>query len=270
MIERGWEKKVLDHGFVKLVDWMGTEEDIIASARMSTGKGFEGWAKDAKLLEFLYKNQHSTPFEMCELSLEMQLPIFVAREFVRHRVLSFNEMSARYIQMPDVHYLPEVDRVRKQSKTNKQGSEEPVDLSIANGFITKTLEEQTRIYASYETSLNLGVAKELARINTPVSRYTRWRMKGDLRGWLGFLQLRMQPAAQWEAREFANAVADVVQSLWPRTFALFLEYDLYAVKFSRSEIFAVQHWLKADLAKEDSEGYSPSFLSACDKIRGAK
>ena len=280
-MEKGHTIPVLNKGYVKLIDWMGTDEGLIEAARMSTGRGFEGWdpgevcdscrmrrgadgtdgvcfenkeendhkwvkiAGDQKLLAFLYANKHSTPFEMAELQIEVQAPIMVFREWMRHRTQSYSERSARYTQMPNLHYVPAPERIQKQSTANKQGSAEAFSPQDAEGIIAAFKQGQETIYSNYEANLALGVAKEVARLNTPISRYSRMRAKTDLRNWLGFLLLRMAPSAQWEIREYAFAVAGIVKALWPRSYALFEEWDLHAVKFSRSEMVALREILKS-------------------------
>ena len=241
----GTEITVLDHGYVRLVDSMGTDETIVEAARMSTGKGFTGWGTpdrpgDEKLLGFLWENQHTSPFEMCELHVEVQAPIMVFREWHRHRTQSYNEFSARYAQMPDLHYLPAPERIQRQSATNKQGSAEPVPADHAES-IRRALEgQQSSVYDYYDVLVKDGVAKEVARLNTPVSRYSKMRAKTDLLNWLRFLGLRMAPNAQWEIRQYANAVAEIVKSIWPRSYALFEEHTLHGVRLSRSEVAALR------------------------------
>lgn len=234
---------VLDHGYVQLVDYLGDDSSVIEAARMSTGKGFEGWEKDARLLEYLYAHGHMTPFEMCELVIEVQAPIFVVREWFRHRTQSYNEMSGRYIQMPDLHYVPYIDRVQGQGKKNKQGSEGALADAFKLSYIEKVEDEQDQIYASYEAFIESGIAKELARINTPVSRYTRFRAKANLRNWLDFLRQRCAPEAQWEIRQYAEVVRQIVLDLWPRTYALWEEHTFHSVKLSRSEAETLRHYL---------------------------
>lgn len=273
---------VLDHGYVRFVASMGTDESIIEAARMSTDKGFKGWGPgwkcrscgiltlrsdgspfdhtaeclapdmlahqpgDEKLLEFLYTNSHMSPFEMGELAIEAQAPILVLREWRTHRTQSWNEMSARYTQMPDVHYVPEVERFVSKLSKNKQESStamissKPEDAEGWRGLVKK---QQAYLYAEYDAMLVGGVPKEVARVNTPVSRYSRVRIKANLRNWLGFLKLRMAPNAQLEIRLYANAVASIVKSLWPRTYALFEEYDLHAMRMSRSELALLRQHL---------------------------
>lgn len=235
---------VLDAGYVQLIDWMGAEESIIEAARMSTSGGFVSWEPypdhpkgDLGLLTYLYREGHHTPFEMCDLLIEVRLPIFVAREWMRHRTLSYNELSARYTQMPNLHYVPPLERMVRQSDTNKQGSAlEPLDPHIAGALQSGFRNEQEEIYDRYENSLELGLVREVARVNTPVSRYTQMRVKGNLRNWLHFLSLRMAPNAQQEIRVYANAVAEIVKQHWPRTYELFEEWDLHGKRLSRTQL----------------------------------
>ncbi|HUU89542.1 MAG TPA: FAD-dependent thymidylate synthase [Candidatus Glassbacteria bacterium] len=398
-MEKGHEIKVFDHGYVKFIDQMGSDEAVIEAARMSVNKGFQNWKKDAELLEYLYANKHMTPFECGgELQIEVQAPIFIFRQWHRHRTQclsgdtkvyiegdygeskeikikdlynkwnnnkieynnilsldenrgtfysnsitdvvksgkkdvfeihlsdgksiicsadhkflfnngwgslkdkiglimvddeayynegkfslivqnlnkkidvaeiiqifylgviecydvsvkgpnhnfvangivthnSFNEMSARYTKMPDAHYLPESSRLTAQGKTNRQGSsEELLPLSIRNEFLDRMKEQQEDVYGFYEQSVKNKLSKEIARLNCPVSRYSKMRAKTDLRNWLHFLGLRMHPHAQFEIREYANAVAEIVKAFWPRTFELFEEHTLHSVTLSRTEV----------------------------------
>lgn len=244
--------KVLDHGFVQYKGHFGTEEDIIEAARQSTQKGFLGWDSDAKLLEYLYKNKHMTPFEMCELRVQIKAPIFIFREIHRHRTFSYNEMSARYIQMPNEHYVP---TPRMQSEKNRQASVIGEDLSKLQVHFGNDGEgklswmelwehEQKEIFDSYEMAIEEGIAKEIARINTPVSRYSIMWMKGSLRNWLQFLALRNHPAAQLEMQQYAQAIKTLMRDIWPRTMELYDEYTKYAVMLSRSEASVLQNLLE--------------------------
>lgn len=235
---------VLDHGYVKYVAHLGTDESIIDAARMSTNGGFVSWEPydghpkgDAGLLKYLYRHQHMTPFEMGgDLVIEAQAPIFVVREWFRHRTMSFNEASARYAVMPDLHYLPPMDRMVKQDQKNKQaGAVEHLDEELSRGAIRIIEEEQVYLYQDYLALLDGGLAREVARINTPVSRYTRFRAKANLRNWLQFLHLRLAENAQQEIRVYAEAVASIVKQLWPRTWDLFEEYTLHGKHLSRTE-----------------------------------
>ena len=258
---------VLDHGYVKYVGHMGSDETVIEAARMSTGKGFQRWEKDAKLLDFLYRHHHSTPFEMCELAIEVQAPIFVFREWMRHRTQSYNELSARYTWMPNLHYVPSADRFLPKESSNKQESSEFFAVGTNEDFRELVEKDQQSIYKLYEGMLSAGVPKEVARLNTPVSRYSRMRAKTDLRNWLGFLNLRMRENAQWEIREYAGAVGKIIESIWPRTYALFLEYDLNAKSFSSKELEVLRESvdLEAVLKRAESTGMSSSKIEELRK-----
>lgn len=217
--------QVLDHGYVRCIESWGSDERIIESARMSTDKGFKGWPEDEKLLRFLWENKHLTPFEMGGLILEVQAPIFVFREWHRHRTQSYNELSARYTPLPDMYYVPSVERLMngKQATKNKQSSEAGFNEFEATGFrhfITQSYEASRK---DYEKLLELGFARELARIVVPVGQYSRMRASANLRNWLAFLTLRQAPGAQWEIRQFADAVGKIVAELFPRTWGLFIE-----------------------------------------------
>ena len=256
---------VLDHGFVKLVESWGSDEQVIEAARMSTDKGFQGWGPflcqdcngdgwvdcrdpdndigpftekmcvkckghgstegDERLLRYLWQHKHTTPFEMAGFSVEMQLPIFVAREIIRHRTFSFNELSARYTPLPDLYYIPSIERLMagKQATRNKQSSEMGFteDQACSLQYQIEAATRQAR--AHYDTLLMQDLSRELARLVIPVNQYTRWRMQGVLLNWLKFLTLRLPENVQWETRQYAEAVASIVQEKFPRTYSLFAE-----------------------------------------------
>jgi thymidylate synthase (FAD) len=191
--------QLFDHGYLELVEKWGSDERIIESARMSTDGGFRGWEKDMKLLRYLYENKHLTPFEQCGLTFEVQAPIFVAREWMRHRTQSYNELSARYSPLPDLFYLPSMERLMaaKQSQVNKQGSEEgftPEQAASIRDDLSLTYQE---CRTTYESLLERGVAREIARLVIPVAQYSRWRASANLRNWLQFLELRLPENAQF-------------------------------------------------------------------------
>ena len=243
--------KVLDHGYVDYKYGWGSDESVIEAARMSTNKGFQGWGTphldtcaahpmhnsfgacvcdqfsvgDEKLLAYLYNNKHMTPFEMAGATVEMQLPIFVAREFIRHRTFSFNELSGRYAELPNLYYTPSLERIKSggQSKSNKQSSGESISDEDARWIQFEIGNQTTAARESYDALLNTGLSRELARVVIPVNQYTRWRMSGNLRNWLQMLELRLPENVQWETRQYANAVATCVQEHFPRTYALFEE-----------------------------------------------
>jgi thymidylate synthase (FAD) len=194
---------------------------------MSTGKGFQGWGTpekpgDEKLLAFLWNYKHTSPFEQAGFSIEVQAPLMVFREWHRHRTQSYNEFSGRYAKMPDVHYVPDASRVKAQSKKNKQGTgEETLPPEVVAEFLERISREQKMIYETYEWALSKGIAKEVARINTPISRYSKMVASANLRNWLAFLSLRLPENAQWEIRQYANIVAKIVSEKFPRTWELF-------------------------------------------------
>lgn len=237
---------VLDHGYVKLIEAWGTgiegvdhglddeypsdyEVAIIEAARMSTNKGFNGWDKDARLHKFLYENKHMTPFEMSGMTIEVAAPIAVFREWHRHRTQSFNEMSGRYIQLPNENYIPDYDNLMERiikgiNTTNKQEagihkevpSQEKVEAWLGRLWFAYEVAQQV-----YQEGLDIGVPKEIARMPIGVGRYSRMRASANLRNWLQFLTLRLDPKAQWEIRQFANAVGELVAGYFPRTWELF-------------------------------------------------
>ena len=178
---------------------------------------------DEKLLAYLYNNKHATPFEMAGLVIEVKAPIFVFREWHRHRTQSYNEMSARYIPLPDENYIPSVERLMMGGGTNKQaqGFGTVLTAEAAESFRANIAESYQHAQEVYEVGLAYGVPKELARLPVPVARYSRMRASANLRNWLGFLTLRMDPAAQWEIRQYANAVGELVAQHFPRTWGLF-------------------------------------------------
>jgi thymidylate synthase (FAD) len=278
-VQKGDKFKILDHGYVKLIDFMGEDADVIRSARMSTGRGFEGWGPgevcdncrgrkeegctadcgafaagkvkyvkiygDGGLLETMMREKHTTPFEMVELKLEVMAPIMVYREWHRHRTQSYSEFSARYAQMPNVHYIPELERIAKQSTTNKQGSGEAMDPAFAQEAISDLMNEQQSVYQNYDRLVAAGVAREVARINTPVSRYSKMTVKTDLWNWFAFLNLREDPPAQWEIRQFALCVSQIIKCLFPRCHGLWEEYMRYSIRLSRTEHEVVRTFLNA-------------------------
>jgi thymidylate synthase (FAD) len=253
----GEKVQVLDHGYIVLVESWGSDERIIEAARMSTGKGFLGWgpkcpecnagnssitreiivvhhagcskpelgAGDEKLLRYLWENKHATPFEMAGMTVEVQAPIFVFREWHRHRTQSYNEMSSRYMPLPDVNYVPSIERLMVNSKTNKQAGTvkgaKVLDEAGADVFRQMLEESYERAEHFYQWALSQGVPKELARAHLPVGRYSRMRASANLRNWLAFLTLRMDTKAQWEIRQYANEVGKLIAEAFPRTWELF-------------------------------------------------
>lgn len=223
-------KLLLDHGYIDLVETWGSDSSIIEAARMSTDKGFLGWGTpenpgDEKLLAYLYNNNHATPFEMAGMIIEVKAPIFVFREWHRHRTQSYNEMSARYIPIPDENYMPSLERLMSggnTNTTNKQaqgsgGLTEEDAIEFVNSLSIHYQEAQIL----YQQALSSGVPKELARVCLPVARYSKMRASANLRNWLAFLTLRKSDKAQYEIRVYAEAIAEIISQKFPRTFELF-------------------------------------------------
>jgi thymidylate synthase (FAD) len=263
------KKQVLVQGYCALVESWGNDERIVEAARMSTGKGFLGWGgscdgpahlfaalainKDAaqhlnkgcpkckgsgqttgdeKLLKYLWENKHGTPFEMAGMTVEIQAPIVVFREWHRHRTQSYNEMSARYSPLPDVNYVPTVERCMIVSGANKQAGAVAGAEQLTHESALEWLAELAAVYEHaervYQSGLRRGIPKEVARLPVPVGRYSRMRASANLRNWLSFLTLRSDHvpsgrAAQWEIRQFANAVGELIAEAFPRTWALFAQ-----------------------------------------------
>jgi len=223
---------LLDHGYASLVESWGSDERIVESARMSTGGGFRGWgsegsAGDERLLGYLYRNKHSTPFEMAGLTVEIKAPIFVFRQWHRHRTQSYNESSARYMPLPDENYIPTVERLLVNSKTNKQAGKvkgaQELTREDAEAFRSDLAVQYTEAETLYQRALDLGVPKELARVHLPVARYSSMRASANLRNWLAFLTLRSHSHAQYEIRVYADAIGEYIAREFPRTWELFCE-----------------------------------------------
>ena len=221
--------ELLDFGYVSLVESWGSDKRIIEAARMSTDKGFLGWGThgapgDERLLAYLMRNRHDTPFEMAGLIFEVQAPIFVFREWHRHRTQSYNELSARYTPLPDVNYKPTVERCLVVNSSNKQAGKATAD-ELTHENVLRWLEKLEESYAvsqsAYRFGLDVGIPKELARLSVPVARYSRMRASANLRNWLAFITLRSAPNAQYEIRVFSDAIGRVISSAFPRTWELF-------------------------------------------------
>src|SRR5688500_17087074 len=198
---------VLDKGFVRLVDYLGGDARIVQSARVSYGAGTKTVREDRGLIHYLYRHQHTSPFEQVQLSFHVKLPIFVARQWVRHRTARLDEVSGRYSIMPDEFYVPDTDRIRYQSADNKQGSGEPMPFDFAQGAVDSLGSEQRCVYQNYSRMVDAGVARELARINLPLSLYTEWYWQIDLNNLFHFLALRLDAHAQYEIRAYGDALA---------------------------------------------------------------
>ena len=217
------EYPVLDHGFVRLVDYMGGDSSITRAARVSYGAGTKTLSDDEALLDYMYRHQHSSPFEMVEFTFHCKMPLFVARQWIRHRTASVSELSGRYSVMKQEFYVPELSRLGVQSKTNKQGTAPTaLDQDIGNNMIDILLRGQEASTLDYEDLISQDLARELARINLPLSTYTEWYWKIDLKNLLHFLALRLDSHAQWEIRQVANEMAEGLYRIAPNIFKEFI------------------------------------------------
>jgi thymidylate synthase (FAD) len=257
-----WEVKVHDHGLVALCDVMprmapvGKTADfaIVQAARVSYGQGTKQVNEDRGLIRYLARHRHTTPFEMVEFKFHHVMPIFVARQWIRHRTANVNEYSARYSVVKDRFYKPTVQSVRKQSTVNRQGGEELIDELTAKEFCDY-LDKAEALYNDYEKLLEKGVSRELARIGLPVNAFTEWYWKCDLHNVLHFLSLRMDAHAQQEIRDYAMAMFALIQPIVPIAAEAFLDYQLGAVQLSRLEVEAIKsgQGLKTENKRENAE-----------------
>ncbi|HRF61169.1 MAG TPA: FAD-dependent thymidylate synthase [Fimbriimonadaceae bacterium] len=234
------EIPVLDKGFVRLVDYLGGDQRIVQAARVSYGAGTKSYRQDRALIHYLLKNEHTSPFEQVILTFHAKMPIFVARQWVRHRTARLNEISGRYSLMRDEFYLPDPEMVRYQSDSNKQArSDEALPRAEAERVIAEMDEDQRSVYAHYTGMIDAGVARELARANLPLSLYTEWYWQIDLHNLLRFLQLRLDSHAQYEIRVYAEAMAECARAVAPMAYEAFEEHVMGAVRFSRAECQAL-------------------------------
>jgi len=226
----------LDQGFVRLVETMGGDAAIVQAARVSYGKGTKSSRADRGLIRYLMKHRHTTPFEMVEFKFHCRMPIFIARQWIRHRTANVNEISGRYSIMEDRFWEPTADDMRTQSTTNRQGSLDEKIAGDAAAMAAQFCADQRTLYAHYEAALAAGVAREIARVNLPLSLYTEWYWKIDLHNLLHFLALRLDAHAQKEIRVFAEAMAFFVQRACPLAWESFEEFRLRGAEFSQSEL----------------------------------
>ena len=255
------EFPVLDHGFVRLVDYMGGDQRIVQSARVSYGAGTKTYRQDKGLINYLLRNQHTSPFEQVVLTFHAKMPIFVARQWVRHRTARLNEISGRYSVMKDEFYVPAGDAVAPQSADNKQGRRtEPFDGATQEAIREELAAQQRTAYEGYSALLERDVARELARVNLPLSMYTEWYWQIDLHNLFHFLKLRMDAHAQYEIRAYAEAIYEVTKRVCPIAVEAFEEHVLGAVTLSGREFAAMQLLM---VAGDSSHG------SVDDRIRNA-
>ncbi len=238
---------VLDKGFVRLVDYLGGDARIVQAARVSYGEGTKTVREDRALIDYLMRNKHTSPFEQVIFTFHVKMPIFVARQWIRHRTARLNEISGRYSVMKDEFYVPQPDEVRFQSKRNKQGgADDEVPADLRGAVIDRLTAEQSDIYGSYEGLLEDGIARELARVNLPLALYTEMYWQIDLHNLFHFLRLRMDWHAQYEIRVYGDAMATMVQAVAPMAYAAFEEHILHGRSLSKTELEIVRDALDAD------------------------
>ena len=258
----------LDHGFVRVIDYMGDDTAIVQSARVSYGKGTKKISNDKGLIKYLMRHWHSTPFEMCEIKLHVKLPIFIARQWIRHRTANVNEYSARYSILDKEFYIPSVENLASQSQINKQGRAENLSPKEAEKVIELLKSDAEQTYRNYEVMLNensdgktldessMGIARELARMNLTLNTYTQWYWKIDLNNLLHFLALRADAHAQYEIRVYADIILDIVKKWVPVTYEAFEDYRVGGTQLSAKEILILKKIIKGETVDPDAEGIS--------------
>jgi thymidylate synthase (FAD) len=256
---------VLDHGFVRIIDYMGDDSAIVQAARVSYGKGTKKITEDAGLIKYLMRHRHSTPFEMCEIKFHIKLPIFVARQWIRHRTANVNEYSARYSILDKEFYLPSPEHLAAQSSQNRQGRDDIITGAQAQHILGMLKEDSLRCYDNYEYMLNeneadptrLGLARELARMNLPVNFYTQWYWKIDLHNLMHFLSLRADSHAQYEIRAYADVMVNMLKAWMPIAYEAFEEYRMYGANFSRTGLSVIKRMLSGETVTQENSGLSP-------------
>lgn len=262
------EIKVLDKGFVRLVDYMGGDQRIVQSARVSYGSGTKTYRQDRGLIHYLIKNWHTSPFEQVQLTFHTKMPIFVARQWVRHRTARLNEISGRYSVMKDEFYVPDPNMVSFQSSNNKQGRGDTLPFDEAKAIIDSMEAEQRAVYDNYTSMIDKGVARELARSNLPLSLYTEWYWQIDLHNLFHFIRLRADSHAQYEIRVYADALAECAKAVAPIAYEAFEEHILGSVSFSRAECEALNVMLAGGEPTMEERPLR-AFLEKLEKVKSA-
>ena len=259
---------ILDHGFIRVVDYMGDDTSVVQSARVSYGKGTKKVSTDSGLIKYLMRHWHSTPFEMCEIKYHVKLPIFIARQWIRHRTANVNEYSARYSILDKEFYLPEPQHLAAQSQSNRQGRGDILDGEKAKKVLNLLKGDAEQTYNNYETMLNerydgstidenaVGLARELARMNLTLNTYTQWYWKTDLLNLMNFLRLGADHHAQYEIRAYADAMLDTVKKWVPITHSAFLDYRVGAVHVSAKGKKVIQQMAKGKKVSYEDSGLS--------------
>ena len=259
---------VLDHGFVRVVDYMGDDSSIVQSARVSYGKGTKQVSTDSGLIKYLMRHRHSTPFEMCEIKYHVKLPIFIARQWIRHRTANVNEYSARYSILDKEFYIPSRDHLAAQSTSNRQGRGDLINGKQADEILNILKKDAEQTYDNYELMLNEkfdgtkinesnnGLARELARMNLTLNTYTQWYWKTDLLNLLNFLSLRADSHAQYEIRAYADVMTDSLKKWVPITFEAFMDYRVGGMELSSKGKSVIQKMIKGEKCDFDSSALS--------------
>ncbi len=259
---------ILDHGFVRVVDYMGDDTSIVQAARVSYGKGTKKVSTDSGLIKYLMRHWHSTPFEMCEIKYHIKLPIFIARQWIRHRTANVNEYSARYSILDKEFYLPDSDHLAAQSQINRQGRGDVLKGEQAKKVLDLLKNDAEQTYKNYEEMLNqrydgsiiddgkVGLARELARMNLTLNTYTQWYWKTDLLNLMNFLRLRADHHAQYEIRAYADAMLDTVKKWVPITYEAFMDYRVGGTEVSSKGKIVIQKLIKGEKVSLEQSGLS--------------
>ena len=259
---------VLDHGFVRVVDYMGDDAAIVQAARVSYGKGTRQASQDEGLIRYLMRHRHTSPFEMCEIKLHVKLPMFIARQWIRHRTANVNEYSARYSILDKEFYVPAADQLAVQSSINNQGRGEAINRDDAEKILDLMKGDAAQAFNSYEQLINSdadgkpidperpALARELARIGLPLSTYTQWYWKTDLHNLFHFMALRADSHAQYEIRVYADVIRDIANRWVPLASKAFEDYRLHGVELSRDAIEVVRRRLRGENVERETTGLS--------------
>ncbi len=259
---------ILDHGFIRVVDYMGNDTSIVQAARVSYGKGTKKINTDAGLIKYLMRHWHSTPFEMCEIKYHVKLPIFIARQWIRHRTANVNEYSARYSILDKEFYLPDKKNLAAQSQSNRQGRGDILEGDQAKKVLDLLKNDAEQTYKNYEEMLNerydgsvidekkTGLARELARMNLTLNTYTQWYWKTDLLNLMNFLRLRADSHAQYEIRAYADAMLDTLKRWVPITYEAFMDYRVGGTEVSAKGKIVIQKLMKGEKISLEDSGLS--------------
>jgi len=259
---------VLDHGFIRVVDYMGDDSSIVQAARVSYGKGTKKVSTDAGLIKYLMRHWHSTPFEMCEIKYHVKLPIFIARQWIRHRTANVNEYSARYSILDKEFYLPAPENLATQSQNNRQGRGDVLEGEQAKQVLDLLKKDAEQTYNNYELMLNerydgsiidknqTGLARELARMNLTLNTYTQWYWKTDLLNLMNFLRLRADDHAQYEIRAYADTMLDTLKKWVPITYEAFMDYRVGGTEVSAKGKAVLQKLIKGESVPMEKSGLS--------------